>query len=285
MKKTFIITESQYVNLEFSLKESKVIYDDEDYIEVFIDKFKDWVKSKNYQNLPMSFLVKKHLDDFTKDLNLEYNVSDNSWRGALSNMKQVGKIIVDKGLSTIPTLRPTEKFTEKFKKPLDFFVKEMEIPSHVNLRISEPSPYNLKLGIDIDWEELLRNPPYNKNINSITRKLLEKIENFLGISSGNPEHGEIEIEAESRPNFIGLENWKKNILDKNIKRQIKTNIPESKNIQRIVFKPDDYNFRATLDIIFKGYPNWDTRKKIRKGVEDILMDMGYNEETLRVKIS
>lgn len=285
MNKTFIINESQYALISLLIKEG-VVYDDEDYIEVFLNFFKEWVNSKNYQNLPLSFLLRKHLDDFVKEYNIDYDTENNSWRGNLSHMKNIGKIMVDKGLAKISTLRPEVKFTEKFAKPLRYFIEELELPPYVKLKIDEPVPYELRGELEIDWEELIKNPPLNKNVSSVGRKLQTKIENFLGLSMGRPEHGELDLFMIRNPKFIGLDNWKKNILDKEIKKKIKSEVSDSSKIHRMVFKVDEYKLGAELKIYFKEsprYTSWDERGKIQKAIQDIFMELGYDINTLAIK--
>lgn len=286
MNRTFIVNESQYAFIALLIKEG-VEYDDEDYIEVFLNFFKNWVQSKNYQNLPLSFLLKKHLDDFCRDLNIEYDTENNSWRGNISHMKNVGRMIVNQGLAKISSLRPEVKFTEKFAKPLKYFIEELDLPPYISLKFEEDKPYEVRVGLEIDWNEMIKNPPTRKSPSSVTSKLKSKIENFLGLTMGRPEHGELDLNMVRNPKLVGFEDWKKNVLDKVIKKRIKSEVKESRKIHRLVFKVDEYNLGSEIVVYFRDYPypSWDEKTKVKEGIREILTDMGYNVDTLKVKIA
>ena len=75
MKKTIKITESELKNLipilleEFDIND----YSDEDFVEVFVKYFRNWVKKKHGDEIggyPMSYLFKKYEDEFLTDVGL-----------------------------------------------------------------------------------------------------------------------------------------------------------------------------------------------------------------------
>jgi hypothetical protein len=67
------------------------------------------------------------------------------YRNNLANAANVGKNLVKLGKHKLPTLRSQEMFTQKFKKPLEYFVNELNLPDFINVEFIEQTPYNVYL--------------------------------------------------------------------------------------------------------------------------------------------
>jgi hypothetical protein len=97
-------------------------YSDEDFIEVFVEYFRPWIKETHGDEVgmyPMSLLVKKYLDDFNNHYELYVG---SAYGGILLRMAKSGMALAKKGIKKLPSLNKDFLFTEKFKKVIDHFV-------------------------------------------------------------------------------------------------------------------------------------------------------------------
>jgi hypothetical protein len=81
-------------------------------------------------------------------------------------------------------------------------------------------------------------------------------------------------------NYVGLDEWVKNVLNKKLKKEIKSLSPWSKYIHSIRFDVD--GGRADMKIIFKDEFRWNLRKEVVSGIREYLTNLGYNTNILRV---
>ena len=89
MKKTLILTESELVKVINRIVESynDEIYDEEDYVEAFLQYFRPWVRKNHGDEVgesPLSYLIKKHISEFAKDIGLD-DYATEAWRSNISN--------------------------------------------------------------------------------------------------------------------------------------------------------------------------------------------------------
>ena len=79
-------------------------YTDEDFVEVFVNLFRPWVKSKHGDEVgkyPMSYLIKKHLEEFASDNKIELQ---RFYGGDLKKIIEIGRQIVRNGAYQLPSL-------------------------------------------------------------------------------------------------------------------------------------------------------------------------------------
>ena len=101
----------------------------------------------------------------------------------------------------------------------------------------------------------------------------------MNLKVGNPTYGELKLDYhEYREN---LDEWVKNVLNKEIKRDIRQ-LPGSKFIHSISFEPT--NSKASIKINFKSGTGYDQRRKLREGVQNYLKNSGYNEKRFDIEI-
>jgi len=199
MKKTITLNESELVGVIHKIVESynNDSYDDSDYIEVFLKFFRPWVKEKHgdeISNYPLSYLVKKYISEFAQDFEIDPTSTILGYRDNIRNVAAVGKALVQKGKTKLASLQSKEKFTEKYKKQLDFFVNRLELPDFIKLDFIEEIPYNVIGRVRVDWEKLIKYPTDKTfRSNDISRELKNKIENFLGVELGNPTYGQLSL--------------------------------------------------------------------------------------------
>jgi hypothetical protein len=81
-------------------------------------------------------------------------------------------------------------------------------------------------------------------------------------------------------NYVGMDEWVKNVLNKKIKKEIKSLVPYAKNIHSIRF--DVEGGKANMKIVFKDDFRWNLRKEVVSGIREYLTNLGYNTDVLRV---
>ena len=285
MKKTLILTESELINVVNRIVESynDEIYDEEDYVEAFLQYFRPWVRKNHGDEVgesPLSYLIKKHISEFAKDIGLDSDDVVNSWRSNISNASRVGKRIISQGKHKLPSLRSQEKFTERFKKPLEFFLNELNIPDYIELNFFEDNPYNVQIEVIVDWLGLIKSKEEKApDLNSIKTELERKIKNFLGVDFGNPTHGQLKLNFGS-PNYVGIDEWIKKDFNKEIKKKIKALPNATKIIHAIKFvKNGSRNIGGELQFSIKSYTG---KHDLIKRIKDMLQSMGYNTNILKL---
>ena len=283
MKKTLILTESELIKVVNRIVESYSddTYDDEDYVEVFLHYFRPWIRANHGDEIgeyPLSFLVKKYISEFAEANGIRPEEVIYSYRNNLTNASNFGKRLVRMGKHKLPSLRSQDKFTEKFKKPLDYFVNQLNLPDFMTINFSEETPYNVNVKLLIDWEELIKYQ--GEKIfkpDEIRNELKKKIEDFLGVETGNPTHGQLAFNFSKV--YVGVDEWIKKSLNKEIKKKIKE-LPNAKRIlHAIKFETSSYSLGGELKFSFRS---WNGKSDFMKSVRELLKSMGYNIEILKL---
>jgi hypothetical protein len=284
MKKTLSLTESELIKVVSRIVESYTddMYNDEDYVEVFLQYFRPWVKKNHGDEIgeyPLSYLTKKYMAEFAKDIGLSPENVIYGYKGTLGNASNIGKNLVKQGNHKMPSLRSQEKFTEKFKKPLEFFVNELNLPEFMELSFTENTPYKVYVTLKIDWEGLIKyQGDVKPNFEIIFRELKKRIENFLGVEIGNPTYGQLSFKMNKQ--YIGVDEWVKKTLNKEIKKKIK----ELPNAMRILhaIRFETHSSSSMGGDLKLSYKSWNGSNEFIKSVRSLLQDMGYNTEILQV---
>ena len=282
MKKTLILTESELIKIVNRIVESHndEIYTDEDYIEVFLQYFRPWVKKNHGDEIgeyPLSYLSKKYMSEFVEDNGMYPDQVIYSYKNSLNNAANVGKNLVRQGKHKLPTLRSQEMFTEKFKKPLEFFVNELNLPEFMKLSFIERTPYKVEAVLKVNWEELIKYQGDREfKGEDIKIELEKRIKDFLGVELGNPTHGQLAFNFSKE--YIGVDEWVKKSLNKEIKKKIKE-LPGSHILHAIKFETTSHKLGGELKLSFK---NWNRRNDFIKIVKELLQGMGYNTNILKV---
>lgn len=283
MKKTVTLTESELVKVINRIVESYTddTYDEEDYVEVFFDYFRPWVKKNHGDeigNYPFSYLTKKYMKEFATDNGINPEQFILGYRGTLGNAAKVGREFVKMGKHKLPSLRSQDKFTEKFKKPLDYFVNQLNLPDFMTINFSEETPYNVNVKLLIDWEELIKYQGEKiSKPDEIRNELKKKIEDFLGVETGNPTHGQLAFNFSKV--YVGVDEWIKKSLNKEIKKKIKE-LPNAKRIlHAIKFETSSYSLGGELKFSFRS---WNGKSDFMKSVRELLKSLGYNIEILKL---
>jgi hypothetical protein len=284
MKKTLILTESELIKIVNRIVESYSddTYDDEDYVEVFLHYFRPWIRANHGDEIgeyPLSFLVKKYIAEFANANGIRPEEAIYGYRNNLTNSANIGKRLVRMGKHKLPSLRSQEKFIERYKKPLEFFVAQLELPEFIKLNFTEKTPFNVEVEFLINWEGLIKYQGEGTfHTDRIKKEIKDKIQGFLGVEFGNPVHGQLKLDF-SRPLYIGVDEWVKNTLNKEIKKEIRKLPRASFMLHAIKFETNNPTMGGELKLSFK---NWNGRNEFIKSVKELLQSMGYNTNILKV---
>jgi hypothetical protein len=282
MKKTLTLTESELIEVINIIVESynDDTYDVEDYIEIFFDNFRPWVKKKHGDEVgsyPFSYLVKKYMSEFISDFGMNPIEIAYNYRGTIGNAERIGREFVKTGKHKLPSLRSQKKFTEKYAKALEFFVNQLDLPDFMEILFVEETPYRLKVVFNIDWESLIKSEGSEKiKYSEIKQQLEGKIKDYLGVELGNPTHGNLDFSF--RKEYVGVDDWVKKTLNKEIKKKIRE-LPNSRILHAIRFETNSYGMGGELKLSFKS---WNYRSDFVKSVRELLQGMGYNTNILQV---
>ena len=257
-------------------------YTDEDFVEVFVNLFRPWVKSKHGDEVgkyPMSYLIKKHLEEFASDNKIELQ---RFYGGDLKKIIEIGRQIVRNGAYQLPSLNTNKKFTERFKKPLFFLVDNLNVPDFINLQFDEETPNRVRGEVVVNFPKLIKSSNSSKSAYRISQKLQKSFEDYLGVEFGSPVHGKLDFYLNTTPIYVGLDEWIKKELNKNIKKQIKELPLAERNISSLKFILNTNHIKGEIKIGWKRDARWTEHNKVKDEVRNILKSMGYNTEILEV---
>jgi len=201
-------------------------------------------------------------------------------QGSSSNLT---KQLIKKGAIEFETLRPEEKFTEKYEKALSKLISRININPKYTVKLSEERPNEVRLDIGINIEDWLKLPLKDKlEANSFAGILRTNIHKLLGVEFGSPTHGKLQINDYS-VSINGTDMWIKYVMDKKIKKEIK-NSDFGKFIQRMSIKIE--RDRIIISIVqprYGGFGYGERRTNFEKFVEDLFEQYGYNKESIDVQ--
>jgi hypothetical protein len=283
--KKITLNESEMINFVSMLIEQVNLagYTDEDFIEVFVNLFRPWVKSNHGDEVgkyPMSYLVKKYIDEFITDIKVDVDIR---YISGLNKFVKIGREIVRGGIYQLPSLNSGKKFTEQYKKHLEFIISTLNLPEYINLKFTEDSPNKVYGEAIVDFQKLIKSQDNSPTIRQISINLTKYFEDYLGIEFGSPVHGKMDFYLNSTPTYVGLDEWTKNEFNKNIKKQIRQLPSAERNISSLkLILNNDSRLKAEIKIGWKRNSRWNDQDKIREEVRNILKSMGYNTEILEV---
>lgn len=283
MKKTLTLTEERIQKIVSIVKEAINDYADEDYLEAFLVTFRQWITEKlgdESKKYPLSLLLNKYGGQFEKAIGVDdvYSSYDDETTYSPYRLKRVARDLVKKGKYVLPNLRVEEKFTEKYEKIISHFLRQIEIPDYVTVKFTEDKPNEVTIAADVDFPTMIKQPNFkNVSVSNIERKLREYLENYAGVEFGNPIYGKVHMSM-GKLNFVGLDEWVKNVLNKKIKKDIKAIAPNL--IHGIRF--ETHGGKATLKIVFKD-SGWGRRNDAIKKIRDYVQSEGYSPDVLVVE--
>lgn len=280
MKSKIHVTESELVDvIDLIIEESNAgQYDEEDYIDVFLEIFKPWIKNilgDSWRKYPISQLINKYYDEFVNSYNIDsgsYN-----WMNLTRKMAKTGRDLVEKGVYELPSLEPTEFFTEKNKKILNYFLNQIGVPPYIEVSLDEDKPYQVTMKSNVNWLDMISSPENSKIVrpSRIHDELVKVLENYMGITTrGKTIYGELFLDM-STPQLLGVDEWVKQILNKEIKSELKKS-DAGRYIHSLSFKPDSSRLMGEFKIRMKSNAGWSQRNAVRDKLKEILKNKGYN---------
>jgi hypothetical protein len=286
MKRIVKISEEKLekiVSIVMEQVENLSYYEDEDFFDAFFFVFRQWISEKigdEYKKYPMSLLLKKYGKDFEKDMGiLEFQDYE---QGRSFNRYRVlddGKNLVKNQKYILPTLRKQEKFTDKYKSIIPHILDQLDFPDFVTVELVEEQPNALHVKFNVDFVKMLNSKEYERfNRYDLDSKFRNYVSSFLGVEFGNPAHGQVSMD--SSLNYVGADEWIKNVLNKTIKKEIKK-LPNGNIIHSIKF--ETHSGYATLRVIFKDSGNYGRRNELLQNIKNYIESLGYNSQVLRVE--
>ena len=251
-------------------------YTDDDFLEVFFEKFRPWVRATHGEEaatMPMSYLASKYIKEFGQLYNRD------TWGSTTRKAIDIGKAIVQKGERQLTSLRPKFNFLEKYAKPIKFFIQELNLPDFVEIKFSEPKPYYVKMDVIVDFEDLLKYDGDLPSVGQIGSKFKEFLTNYLGIDLGKATYGGLNLETPTRTINKYEDMWVKDDLNKIIKKEIKK-LPSAASIRGIKFIPSDKLGASHIQMLKHG--GYYRLGNIKTEIENLLSSLGYNRKYLYV---
>jgi hypothetical protein len=263
-------------NMENSINIDLSEYTDDDFLEVFFEKFRPWVRATHGEEaatMPMSYLASKYIKEFGQLYNRD------TWGSTTRKAIDIGKAIVQKGERQLTSLRPKFNFLEKYAKPIKFFIQELNLPDFVEIKFSEPKPYYVKMDVIVDFEDLLKYDGDLPSVGQIGSKFKEFLTNYLGIDLGKATYGGLNLETPTRTINKYEDMWVKDDLNKIIKKEIKK-LPSAASIRGIKFIPSDKLGASHIQMLKHG--GYYRLGNIKTEIENLLSSLGYNRKYLYV---
>lgn len=266
----------QIDNLEF--------YEDEDFIDAFFLIFRQWISEKlgeEYKKFPISLLLKKYGYQFEKDMDItdyrDYGEdrSFDRWR-----IIDDGKSLIKNEKHILPSLQKDEKFTEKYKNVIPHIIEHLDYPDYVSLEFEENKPNVVDVKFKVDFTKMLKSEKYSSlSRYNMVEKLKNYLSNFLGVEFGNPAYGELSMDSSSL-DYVGADEWVKNVLNKTIKKEIKK-LPYANGIHSIRF--ETLGGHAILKVIFKDSFPYGKRSELLNNIKNYVNSLGYDPQKLRIE--
>lgn len=283
MKKLHKLTESDLERIVKTVLENfnPSEYEDEDFVEVFLNYFRPWVKKKHGDEIgqyPLSLLIKNHINEFSEDYGIENN---SRYYGAYRNMSNIGKELAIKGLHKMPNLKNKGLFLEKYKKAITFFIDRLNLPEWMTLVLTEESPYVVNGYFSVDWDKAIRDKSDERyGASDLSKEFTDTLSSFIGIEIGSPTHGKLNLKISGRFNYNGVDEWITKTLNKEIKKKIRA-LPNSHVLHSVKFTPSTNSVGGLITLTFKSN-GWRYSSDFTKEVRELMGTLGYNTDRLRV---
>lgn len=257
-------------------------YSDEDFVEVFVMEFRPWIRKNHGDEVgqyPMSLLVKKYIKDFAFESGLEeYGLR---YSNILNQMILIGRQLAKQEIIKLPSLKKDIFFTEKFKKILDHFVDSYNFPDFVKIHFEENSPFKVSGWITVEFEPAMKYDGDLKNVHVFSRELTNLITNYMGFELGSPAHGKIDFQFGGGVRFLGVEDWVKNVLNKKIKKEIKT-LPHRGALHSMKFTTNTGAIRGEITLTYTRDTWYTNQTNFKSEFQNYLQSLGYNTNRLLV---
>ena len=270
-----VITEQEDDDDDYDELES---YTDEDFIEVFFNYFRPWIKSNHGDEVgqyPLSLLLKKYYQEFCKYSGV--NIDDDDEYYNSNDLVKIGKALIKKEQHKLPTLRPVSKFTEKYSRQIQSLLKFLNMPKWLTVSFEEYSPFKVTMTFNIDFPSMMKIGGGEDNISTYFYEFTEQLENYMGIKLGSPSHGDLDIENTMSLN--GVDEFSNPKFQKELKSQIKSLRMGHRDIRSIKITFSDKGMK--VEINFGRSVGYYEKRDYMASIKDFLSTM-YSEDKFRV---
>lgn len=257
-------------------------YNDEDFVEVFVMEFRPWIRKNHGDEVgeyPMSLLVKKYINEFAEEFGLSRN--DLRYGNTLNQMRLIGREIARKGIRQLPSLSKNFMFTEKFKKVIDYFISAYGLPDFVKIHLEETSPFKVRGWMEVDFEPAMKYNGNIKELHTFPKEFTNLVTSYLGFEVGSPIHGKIDFNFSNSVRFTGVEEWVKNVLNKKIKKEIKT-LSSRDSLHSMKFNTNDSAIRGEILLVYTRNSWYSNQITFKEEFKKYLENLGYNPMRLVV---
>jgi hypothetical protein len=248
--------------------------DSGDLIQAAIEYYRIWMEENNIylpKMTPMTYIDHKYGAEIRKSLGLTPKV----------RLYDVGVKALEQGIVKFESFRPTEKFTEKYKKQISA-LSPKNIPDQFKFYIEEAEPNDIKIHLEIpleDWLKIEMSESYANPFKSQIDLMKENLVRYLGLEQGEPEHGFFRIKTFF--NVTNVDEWVKK-FEKIIKPEIKK-LPSSEPIKAIKLDIKPLTGKVNIKISMKGYYTRSQKSNAREGIMDLLTEKyGYKLDNIDV---
>lgn len=285
MKKTIKLSEEKLEKIISTIIEQVQNLDDygeEDFVEAFLITFRQWITEKlgdESKKYPLSYFLRKYGNEFEESMGTSVGYGREYTGLDRYRIISVAKNIIKQGKYHLPIVTTETKFTDRYKKMLSHFFEKNKIPEYSSLDIIENEPNKVFLKFKVDFPKMITSETTNSRIkpDSILYDLKKFLQDYGGAEFGNPIYGQVDMRS-SPTEYLKLDDWVKNVLNKKLKKEIKT-LPGGNSIHAIRFEPTSNG--ASMKINFKDSFTG-SRSKIVSIVKEYLESQGYNTEVLKV---
>ena len=255
-------------------------YTDEDFVEVFFNYFRPWIKTNHGDEVgqyPLSFLIKKYYQEFCKYSGVDNDDDDDFFN--YRDLVKIGKALIKKEQHKLPTLRPVFKFTEKYSRQIQSLLKFLNMPEWLTVSFEEKTPFKVMMTFNIDFPSMMKIGGGEQNISSYFYEFTEQLENYMGIKVGSPSHGELDINTTTLLN--GVDEFSNPKFEKELKTQIKSLPINDKDIRSIKITLSDRGMTVKLN--FGKSVGYYEKSNHRVSIKNFLSTM-YSGDKIKVTI-
>lgn len=258
-------------------------YDEEDFVDVGLEAFKQWLVDTHKTDIkkyPLSYLSKKYSREFAKSVGIEY---PSYYGSGLMVYGRIGREMVRSEKVKLASLREDKSFLEKYKRGIEFFIKRQNLPSFIELKLTEEKPYHVTGKYVVDFQEMIKSPKYQVSPSTMGGKIKSFFHDYLGVEFGSPAHGMLIFNFNTKIEYVGKDPWIKYEFEKNIKKEIKKDPEIKSRVTRIKLQVHEDSFSIVVTLYYGYSAAWDSRRSILNKVEEIFRENGYNMDIIKIE--
>lgn len=274
-------------------------YQNEDFIEVGIIFFRDWVKKEYGEKIskyPISYLNKKYGEKFIDYCKSELNFAEREvehWSHGHVNFNKLGVALVRNSLYSFVDVTENKSWFDSPTnvKIWDKMIKSLDLPPYITFNVVESRPRVIEIDGYIDFEDYAKSkiPMKYPTLISYISEMRKFLTKYAGQKFGNPAHGELKIDTprHSEFNFVGFDEWVNNVFNKKIKPEIKKT-PIGSYIRTMVCKLENrsYYYKPTITIWVNRMSNrYEKKREVEKQVNQYLINNGFNTNNISVDVN